>query len=242
MHLPLSLRRLRHGRSHPALDRQLVTLRTYLNLCQLLNWKPIPTPTDPDLHEGTDPTDANGRRLNDALVICTACANANGPTAVEIGTANGATTARMARHLLAGTVHTVNIPPEEIADGGKHTTYAPSRDEIGLVYRQQGLTNVRQIFANTRHWKPDFTSINVAFIDGCHDTDFVINDTRKLLPLMAPGGLILWHDFNPELTYRFPWIKDVMTGIDILTHQGLLTGPVYWLQDSWTACYRVPAK
>jgi hypothetical protein len=38
--------------------------------------------------------------------------------------------------------------------------------------------------------------VNLAFIDGSHSYTYVRNDTEKVLPTMAPGGIILWHDYD----------------------------------------------
>ena len=35
------------------------------------------------------------------------------------------------------------------------------------------------------------------FIDGSHSYDYVRNDTKKALEILAPGGVVLWHDFVP---------------------------------------------
>jgi len=125
--------------------------------------------------------DLNERRLRDAEVLGGVCANARGSLLLEIGTGHGVGTALMARNAPQAVIYTVNIPPEEIREGGVMTTGALTRDEIGRCYREQGCTRVKQIFANTRDWTPDFGPIDVAFVDGCHDTAFVINDTLKAL-------------------------------------------------------------
>src|SRR5690606_7608303 len=104
--------------------------------------------------------------LRDAEVIYTACRNADARTILESGTAYGETTAQIARHAPNATVHTVNIPPEEIDEGGTAVTYALSRDDIGRAYRAAGYRNVRQILANTAKWEPEIGTIDLAFIDG----------------------------------------------------------------------------
>lgn len=188
--------------------------------------------------------DLNDRRLRDAEVICAACANDAPKTILEIGTAAGETTTLIAQHAPQAIVHTVNIPPEDIAQGGSAVTYAPDRDEIGKAYREAGCTNVKQILANTATWRPDFggteTRLDVAFIDGCHDADFVYNDTKKVLAHTRPGSIILWHDFNPLVAHQFGWIHSVCEGVERLYRERLITGRILHLQDSWVGLYRVP--
>jgi predicted O-methyltransferase YrrM len=239
MKTPRWLRRVVTGRRWPSLDRQLITLRDLAALQQAMDWPQDPVLTDSHLHEYHYPEDANRRRLRDGEVIGCACRNAGRSRILEIGTSLGETTKLMARNAPMATIHTVNIPPEEISTGGTLTTHAPSREEIGSSYRQAGFKNVEQIFANTATWEPGMKSIDVAFIDGCHDYRYVINDTKKVLRLCRPGSVILWHDFNPALAYRFPWIGEVVTAIDHLVQTGIIHGPIFHLQDSWTGLYRI---
>jgi len=76
-------------------------------------------------------------------------------------------------------------------------------------------------------------NIDVAFIDCCHDTEFVYNDTVKVMENMKPGSFILWHDFNLDLVKRYGWIQSVCMGIERLYEKGLLKGPIYHIRDSW---------
>jgi hypothetical protein len=40
------------------------------------------------------------------------------------------------------------------------------------------------------------------FIDGCHTEKYVESDTRNALQQLAPGGIIVWHDYGmvPEVS------------------------------------------
>jgi len=184
--------------------------------------------------------DLNDRRLRDAEVIASACANGEPKVLLEIGTGRGHTTAVMARNAPQAVVHTVNIPPEEIAAGGMFVTSAPGREEIGSFYCELGLGNVRQVFANTARWSPDFGPIDVAFIDGCHDVDYVFHDTAKVLDRCRPGSLILWHDFSLRHAAVYHWIAAVCDGVERLYRKRRLRGPILHLEDSWVGLYRVP--
>jgi predicted O-methyltransferase YrrM len=184
--------------------------------------------------------DLNDRRLRDAEVIGAACCNGDPKILLEIGTAHGRTTALMAQNARGGTIYTVNIPLEEIAEGGRNVTFAPPCEDIGKYYRQKGLTNIRQIFANTKNWEPDFGPVDIAFVDGCHDEEFVYNDTCKILKPCRPGSIVMWHDFNPELARTYPWINEVCNGVERLYAEGILQGRILHLEDSWVGLYRVP--
>ena len=72
---------------------------------------------------------------------------------------------------------------------------------IGWLYRKKELGHrVCQIFCDSRKWDNSAFPANFfdsAFIDGGHQTDVVISDTRKALSVLRPGGMIIWHDFCP---------------------------------------------
>ena len=42
----------------------------------------------------------------------------------------------------------------------------------------------------------------MAFIDGDHSSEYALNDTRKALSVLRPGGTILWHDYEMETVSR----------------------------------------
>ena len=205
-----------------------------------MRWQADPILEGSHLHEYRFLTDLNNRKLRDAEIIGAACRNEAPSVILEIGTSYGHGSALMAQNAPEAIVHTVNIPPEEIAQGGTYVTFAPEHAEIGRYYREQGFMNVRQILANTATWEPDIGLIDIAFIDGCHDAEFVYSDTRKLLKHCRPGSLIMWHDFAPSMVKVHCWIRDVCLGVERLYADGLVKGPILHLQDSWVGMYRVP--
>jgi hypothetical protein len=230
----VSLMRRAAGRRHLArLRSSVLEVRNLSMLKKAMGWDKYPDLDFEHLYQFEHLTDLNDRRLRDAEVVGSACCNGSPKTILEIGTGRGLMTAVMARNAPQATVYTVNIPPEEIAAGGKHVTFAPDRSEIGSYYRELGLTNVQQIYANTATWEPDFGPIDVAFIDGCHDADYVFRDTAKLLAACHPGSVILWHDFSPALCPIYGWIDQVCSGIDALLSQNIVTSRILHLQDSW---------
>src|SRR5262245_54746208 len=165
------------------LSRSLIELNDVGELKKLYRWQDDPVIDRPDVHDFEFVTDINQRRLRDAEVLGAVMRNARPRVALEIGTANGMATVQMAVNAPEAHIYTVNILPEEVRDGqgGELTTVAMAQDDIGIAFRQRGLHNITQIFANTATWEPDIGTIDVAFIDGCHDSEFVYNDTRKIL-------------------------------------------------------------
>ncbi len=226
----------------PHLRRNVFQIRDLASLKRALNWQLDPLLDYEFVNEYQHLGDLNDRRRKDAEVIGGACRNAGDDIVLEIGTAYGQMTALMAQNAANATIYTVNIPPEEIARGGKLTTFGPERADIGRYYRQAGISNIHQIYANTANWTPDFGPIDVAFIDGSHDADFVYNDTRKILDNCQSGSIVLWHDFSPPLAFAHHWIAEVCRGVDRLYADHHIGGPIYHLQDSWVGLYVVPDK
>ncbi len=221
--------------------RAVIPLNDTAELRRAFGWSLEPILDDPQIHRWEYLEDANQRRVRDADCLATVVRNARPAVCLDIGTATGRSAALMSVNAPESRVFTVNIPPEEIAsgDGGEKVTRAFERNEIGSYYRERGLTNITQILANTARWEPDVGTIDVAFIDGCHDAEFVYNDTKKVLRHMRRGSFVLWHDFHPGLVEPFDWIHDVCRGVDRLLAEGLVQGRILHVRDSWTGIYRV---
>jgi predicted O-methyltransferase YrrM len=111
---------------------------------------------------------------------------------------------------------------------------------IGRFYRARGLeSRVCQVYADSKEWNPsDYSAdfFDSVLIDGGHDPDTVINDTRKALTVLRSGGLLLWHDFCPraEIRTQFESVEGVTTGISRLLPE--LAGcmqTLCWINPSW---------
>lgn len=121
---------------------------------------------------------------------------------VEFGTAYGNTVANLCNQIEACHVYTVNAPAE--LQTGSQITYELKRDEIGRVYRRFGFEGrVTQIFENTLDLDLsrffDDACVDLAIIDACHDTPYVINDFMKVQPFVREGGMVLFHDTHPSM-------------------------------------------
>ncbi len=111
---------------------------------------------------------------------------------------------------------------------------------IGRIYREKGLGNrVCQIYCDSRTWDTsaypaDF--FDSVLIDGGHQAEVVISDTRKALQVLRPGGLIMWHDFCPLTDVRstFDSVQGVTTGIgEILPELQEQLKVFHWINPSW---------
>ena len=224
------------------LEKQVIVANNIEEIKKNFGWKEAPVYERTDIHAFEYIEDINERRVRDAEVISNVICNVKAKTVVEIGTSTGMMTVLMSRNSPSSQIYTINIPPEDIVNGkgGKNTTIALEKAEIGREYKKLKLTNIAQIYENSATWEPDIGEINIAFIDGSHDTDFVYNDTLKILKNMPSGGFIMWHDFNPSLRKQFHWIDDVCKGVERLYSRGHIQGRILLLKDSWVGLYRVP--
>ena len=223
------------------LGQAIIEINNVDELRKVFAWQHEAILDRPDIRDFQYVEDVNERRIRDAESLATVIRNMAPRLALEIGTSNGMGTVLMAANAPEAKIYTVNISPEEIVsgEGGQLTTIALEREKIGVAYRERGLKNITQIYANTATWEPNIGMIDVAFIDSCHDTDFVYNDSRKVLEHMNSGSFILWHDFNLELAPKYPWIKEVCLGVEKLYAEGLLSGRIFHIRDSWVGIHRV---
>jgi predicted O-methyltransferase YrrM len=223
------------------LHRNVIELDTVGDLMRAFSWHKKPVLARDDIDHYESEMDVNQRRLRDAEVLGAVIKNVQPKYALEIGTSEGGATVLMHANSPRSIIYTVNIPPEEIlaGQGGKYTTIAIERDRIGIKYREKGITSIRQIFANTKTWQPGIEPIDVAFIDGCHDTWFVVNDTKKILPYCSKGAFILWHDFNLEMIDKYDWIYTVCKGIESLYRKHYLKGSIFHVRNSLIGVYQV---
>ena len=133
---------------------------------------------------------------------------------------------------------TANYGEDELGARNYHRTDAGGY--IGRIYREKGLGNrVCQIYCDSREWDnsnypADF--FDSVLIDGGHQPEVVVNDTRKALQVLRPGGLIMWHDFCPlpEIRSQFESVKGVTAGIEsILPELQSQLEKLCWINPSW---------
>lgn len=110
----------------------------------------------------------------------------------EFGTYLGRTTCGFASISDDVEVYTLNLPPT--AD----PLYGPY---IGnFIKKSSRQHQIKQIFCDSKSLLTESYSnlMDYIFIDADHTYDSVKNDTEKAFEMLAPGGIIIWHDFAPK--------------------------------------------
>lgn len=162
------------------------------------------------------------------------------------------------------TVWTINMPTGEILPDGQnaYTSLAYDRKEeeflkwadkanfsikdlrsdtfgfVGWQYLEAGLGHrVCQIFCNSLDWNTNNIPngfFDTILVDGSHEKDIVINDTRKALPLLKSGGIIMWHDCCPPEYMNYGSTIGVMKalGAEWETLENELA-QLFWIKPSW---------
>lgn len=161
------------------------------------------------------------------------------------------------------TVWTINLPfGEDKPDGSSGYGHAPQElnsthqwaqkigipkkssyrtDSLGFIgrfYLEKGMGNrVCQIYCDSKNWDTskypnDF--FDTILIDGGHEKETVINDTRKAFQVLKDGGLVLWHDFCPPVINEAESTLGVIEAIceewDWLCAN---TSQLFWIYPSW---------
>ena len=197
-----------------------------------------------DLDVVENDTELNNRKRRDAEVLCTLAANSR-TDVLELGTSHGRGAFKLATNLPPLLrCHTVNILPDQHdSSGGKMVTHLIPQNDIGSYYRERGVGNVVQYFANTARWSipPEIRDLGMVFVDAAHDEENVYQDSKLVWDRIAPGGFIVWHDFS-QLSRHFDWINASMRGVErFLREYGLESLEVLNLRHSWCGVLRKPA-
>lgn len=154
---------------------------------------------------------------------------------LEIGTFDGNTTLQMAQNSPQGArIHTLDLPPGSAAAAKLDPHDRPYIDDTAKAERRYERSpyadKVVQHLGDSATF--DFGSLprpEVAFIDGSHSYDYVKNDTEKVLRILAPGGIILWHDYRPAWPGVIRYLDERSRDLDLARIDGtsLVYGRVY---------------
>ncbi len=155
------------------------------------------------------------------MAIALLIANHKPKRLLEVGTFDGNTTLQMALNTPPDAMfHTIDLPE------GEASTHLPILDEdMKYVQDQNKLTRkyegstvehkVIQHFGDSTVYDfANFTKtglIDFCFIDGGHSYECVKSDTENVLRILAPTGIILWHDFTPNCPGVYQYLSELST-------------------------------
>jgi predicted O-methyltransferase YrrM len=125
----------------------------------------------------------------------------------EFGTCTGKTAYLWARNSPSDArVVTVTLAPDHLGDYQQESTDDPL--DVQFALRESTHTDflysaspvaakVEQLFADSKALDPSPWAgrCDLVFVDGSHAYSYVMSDSERALQLIAPGGLVLWHDY-----------------------------------------------
>ncbi len=125
----------------------------------------------------------------------------------EFGTCTGKTAYLWARNAPADArIVTLTLAPENVASYRREATDDPS--DVAFALKESTHTDflysdtpvagrVEQLFGDSKTFdvSPWAGRCDLVFVDGSHAYSYVVSDSEKALQLVAPGGLVLWHDY-----------------------------------------------
>lgn len=152
---------------------------------------------------------ANGNvRVSELAVLAKAAAAvAPGREIIEIGTFDGRTTLNLAVNSDPATpVFTLDLPPDlatkfALDHGERKFVEKPAPGER---YRRAGppwqdsTGKITQLLGDSGSfdWSAHFGKAGLVFVDGSHAYDYAKHDTEMAFKLVAPDGMVLWHDYG----------------------------------------------
>ncbi len=164
----------------------------------------------------------------------------------EFGTASGRTTYLWARNSPPESrVTTLTLPPEQVAayqaapgdsEGARGNAVAESVFTRFLYSDTDVAAKVTQLYGDSKAFDetPYAGRCDLIFIDGSHAASYVRSDTEKALRMLAPGGVIVWHD------YRHPEASPDCAGVFEYLNELHRTLPLVRLGETSVVAYRAP--
>lgn len=168
---------------------------------------------------------AGNMSVDELAVICGIIRKEKPRAIFEIGTMNGRTTLNMALNAPEDArIYTLDLPKEDlgstrfpISERYQKLVDKPQSGELFLKYSAEALpavAKIEQLFGDSGTF--DFSrfrnAIDLVFIDGSHDFEYVLNDSAVALEMLRNGrGVILWHDYRAGL--------EVVPALDAFLHK-----------------------
>ena len=123
--------------------------------------------------------------LNDVLFLMNAAKGRQAKRILEVGTYRARTT--YALHINCPQATLVSYDIQVIDCDYRHRLGTNPNVELRLGSFAAAAEKLRQE-----------AKYDLIFVDGSHQVEAVIEDSRLALEIIAPGGLIVWHDYRPN--------------------------------------------
>jgi predicted O-methyltransferase YrrM len=121
--------------------------------------------------------------------------------AFEFGTFDGRTTLNLAANC-GGTIYTLDLPADKLDSTALRIEPA---DEVYVTKDFSGSRFAGNVYSDrivqlygdsaTFDYSPYLGSMDLVFVDASHSYEYLMSDNRNALKLLAPRGVILWHDY-----------------------------------------------
>ena len=139
--------------------------------------------------------------VDELLYILLVVKEVNPRRVLEIGTYDGNTTLNIAANISSDSkVVTIDLPPEGLEEESFTGKKNPEKFHMRQYLDTEEADKVNQIYGDSAEL--DFSQLggpfDLIFIDGDHSRFYALNDTRKSLSVLNPGGVILWHDYEMQ--------------------------------------------
>jgi predicted O-methyltransferase YrrM len=121
-------------------------------------------------------------------------------TIFEIGTFDGSTTLLLARAAPEAQIFTLDLPPDSpvVSESGT-TERLADMGSWGVRFQDQPEAGrITQLFGDSREYdfSPYYGKIDLVVVDGGHTADCVTPDSENALRMVAPGGIVVWDDYE----------------------------------------------
>ena len=145
----------------------------------------------------------------------------------EFGTATGKTAYLLARNSpAAARVVTLTLAPLQRADyrhepGDRDVARKVALEESAfsdfLYTGTPEEAKITQLYGDSKTFdhSPFVGRCNLIFVDGAHAYSYVMSDSTKAFEMLAPGGVILWHDYKK----RSGPPRDVVRALDQIARE-----------------------
>jgi hypothetical protein len=153
----------------------------------------------------TGKRDGNVNLAELAVLAQAAAATKPGTTIIEIGTFDGRTTMNLAVNTRVPVI-TLDLPSDhialhELAAGERQYVDKPRPGERIRSAAWPWAADARRITqlhgdSATFDWSEHDGKAGLVFVDGSHAYEYVRKDSETALQLVAPGGMVMWHDYG----------------------------------------------